>query len=141
MVEGERLLSHFDAETAMVFSAQEQKRKAYVKAFRTLIRALIADIERSDALGIRLGQLLVLAQHPDNEHYEPSIREKWEMYEHYHGMLIQYLEETRDYMKIKAAQKEMNYTSMLRHTRNLVQNARAYADEFSFDVRAIHVEN
>ncbi len=132
--DGERFLSSFDTETALGLAISDDQAKAYQTAFNSLLFSLLHSIECTDKIGARLSALVALAERPENESIENAIYQKWNLYERYRRMIIQYLENTKPYVARKAAWKEISCAPLLKHTRDLVQNIHAYAEEFALDL-------
>ena len=131
--DGERFLACFDTKTALGFVISDEQAKAYQTAFDTFLFSLLRILDDTDRIGMRLSELVPLAERPENEPIENAIYQKWNLYERYRRMIIQYLENTKTYVARKVAWKEISYTPLLKHTRDLVQNTRAYAEEFALE--------
>ena len=133
---GECFLSSFDTETALGLAISDEQAKAYQQAFDTFLFSLLRNLDGTDEIGARLSTLVALAERPENESIEHAIYQKWNLYERYRRMIIQYLENTKPYVARKVAWKEVSYTPLLKHTRDLLQNIHAYAEEFVLDLES-----
>lgn len=138
---GEHFLSHFTTQDILSFSKNEKAEKIRETAFAAWISDVLSALERTDAIGLRLGQLVAYAEKPECEAYEPAILQKWALYERYRQMLIQYIEDATPFMRKDTIWKEASHSPLLKSTHSLLQNASRYAAEFSFNAPATSVEN
>ena len=89
--ETNHFLAQFHTEERFRFFDAEQIRKQYLEPYRTLVSSLLASLERSDRLGLRLTALLESTDTPDAIGHMPRVLNLFEAYDQYRAALDEFL--------------------------------------------------
>lgn len=118
--EANHFLSQFHTENRVRFSDAEQIKKQYLAPYSALVSSLLASLERSDRLGLRLSALLESADTPDAFDQMPRITYLWEAYTQYRTALDDFFNNSKRYFSDAEAISAKGTAPLVLTTRSLI---------------------
>ncbi len=95
--ESELFLAQFHTEDRFRFSNVEQIKNAYLAPYGNFIASLLASLERTDRLSLRLSALLLSTDSVEAVEHQAKTEALWQTYEQYRADVSQYCECTQKY--------------------------------------------
>ena len=129
--ESDQFLAQFHTEERVRFSDVAKIKARHLEPYSRLLTSLLASLEKSDALALRLSALLASADCPDAIEHMPRIEALFSAYEQYRAQVSEYLAQTQRYWTDKDAMGASGTAPLVQATRTLIGAQRQALAAFS----------
>lgn len=131
----DHFLAQFHTEDRVRFFDEEAIKKSHLAPYGAFLTSLLATLEKTDALGIRLSAILIGTDSPETIEYQAKIDVLWHAYEQYRACVCQYCENTQKYWTDKHTLATQGTAPLVSATRSLIAALHKANDAF-----LLHIE-